>query len=225
MPNVAARRGDFELWFAQGLGVPEDELRVVRVYAGEALPDPGDYAGVVITGSPAMVTDEEPWSLQTERWLQRAVEADSYVLGVCYGHQLLARALGGTVADNPRGRQIGTVDVTLTYHGKHDPLLGQMPTVMHVPVSHFQAVTHLPEGAQLLATSPRDDNHAFSIGERAWGVQFHPEFDADIVRGYVEARRDAIRAEAMDVEALLRDARDTSHGGKLLRSFATIVAG
>jgi len=223
VPNVAARRGDFEQWFAKGLGVAEDELHVVSVYRGEALPDARNYAGVVVTGSAAMVTDEEPWSLQTERWLRRAVEMGSYALGVCYGHQLLARAMGGAVANNPRGRQVGTTDVTLIGSATTDPLFEGLPRVVHVPVSHLQVVTRLPEAAQLLAVAPRDEHHAFAVGDRAWGVQFHPEFDADIVRGYIEARRDAIATEALDVDALIRDARDSPHGAKLLRAFAAMV--
>ena len=221
--TVVARRGDFEQWFAKGLGVGDNELQVVNVYLGEALPDARDFAGVVVTGSAAMVTDNEPWSLQAERWLARTVELGSFVLGVCYGHQLLARALGGTVSNNPRGRQVGTVDVTRCDNDQSDAIWRHMPSVIHVPVSHLQAVTRLPEGANLIASSPRDDHHAFTYGDRAWGVQFHPEFDADIVRGYIDARKDAIRLEGQDPDALSRDARDTSHGGELLRAFAAEV--
>lgn len=224
VPNVAERRGDFEAWFARGLGLDEKDLDVVRVYEGEPLPDVDAHEGVVVTGSAAMVTDEAPWSLESERFLAEAVKAHVPVLGVCYGHQLLARALGGEVLQNPRGRQVGTVDVKLTEDGRRDPLLGQLPSTLHVPVSHSQAVSRLPPGARRLASSPRDDNHAFAFGDRTWGVQFHPEFDADIVRGYIDARETALRAEGLDVDALRRNATDTSHGSELLRGFVGAVS-
>jgi GMP synthase (glutamine-hydrolysing) len=92
-----------------------------------------------------------------------------------------------------------------------------------VPVSHKQSVLELPGEATLLATAERDPHHAFSIGQRAWGVQFHPEFDADIVRGYVAARRDAIHAEGMDADAIERAARDTDHGPRVLKRFAELA--
>ena len=61
----------------------------------------------------------------------------------------------------------------------------------------------LPPGARLLASSRGDPHQAFAVGDHAWGVQFHPEFDADVVRAYLEARRDAVRAEGLDPDALL----------------------
>ena len=87
--------------------------RVPRL-RGEALPDPRSVRAVVVTGSAAMVTSREPWSERTAAWLCETVEVKTPVLGICYGHQLLAHALGGRVEDNPQGRHIGTVDVTLT---------------------------------------------------------------------------------------------------------------
>src|SRR5262249_6607598 len=145
------------------------------------------------------------------------------VLGICYGHQLLAHAFGGTVENNPRGRNIGTVDVRLDADADGDPLFAGLPSVLHVPVSHRQSVTALPAEARLLGAAARDRNHAFALGERAWGVQFHPEFDADIVRGYIEARRAQIDAEGMDADALWREARDSEHGAAILKRFAALV--
>jgi GMP synthase (glutamine-hydrolysing) len=187
------------------------------------LPDPTSVAGIVVTGSSAMVTDREPWSERTAEWLATAVRLEAPVLGICYGHQLLAHALGGTVEDNPRGRQIGTIDVTLVPEAGEDPLFSGFESVLHVPVSHRQVVTRLPAGARRLASTPHDPNHAFSFGPRAWGVQFHPEFDAEIVRGYIDARREALRAEKLDADALLAAATDSDHGTLLLRRFASLL--
>jgi GMP synthase (glutamine-hydrolysing) len=222
--NVVAQRGDFEAWIARGLG--SEDVRVCRVHEDEALPEIGaleDVAGVVVTGSPAMVTERHLWSERTAAWLREAVTAEVPVLGICYGHQLLAHAFGGRVDDNPRGRHIGTVDVTLNERGTGDALLGALGPVLHVAVSHKQSVLELPKEATLLATASRDPHHAFSIGPRAWGVQFHPEFDADIVRGYVVARRDAMTAEGLDADAIEKAARDTDHGPRVLRRFAELA--
>jgi len=223
LPSVAARRGDFEDWIAAGLGLAAGHLDVVRVDAGERLPDPREIAGAVVTGSSAMVSDHEPWSDAAAAWLARAVAADTPVLGICYGHQLLAHGLGGRVAPNPRGREIGTVTVTLAAAAAADPLLGELAPTLRAHTSHQEAVLTLPPRATRLATTALDPNHAFRVGERAWGVQFHPEFDADIVRGYLEGRREQIEAEGLDVESLLAAVCETSVGTTVLRRFASLL--
>ena len=223
IPSVAQRRKDFESWIATAMGLPERLVTVVRPYEDEPLPPVADHSAVVVTGSSAMVTDRAPWSERSAEWLVNAIEHGTPVLGICYGHQLLAQALGGKVENNPLGRQIGTLDVALNDSAEHDQLFSGFPRVLHLPVSHRQSVTALPPGATLLAQSARDPNHAFSFGDNAWGVQFHPEFDADIVRGYIDARRADISAEGQDPERLHKDARDTADGTLLLRRFAQLV--
>jgi len=223
IPSVAARRGDFEDWIIAGLGLDPARLRVVRVFEGKALPDPGSLAGAVVTGSGSMVTDREPWSEATADWLGAAVAAETPVLGICYGHQLLAHGLGGRVGSNPRGREIGTVEVALTADARTDALLGGFTATLRVQASHSESVLELPPGATRLAATNLDPNHAFRIGRTAWGVQFHPEFDADIVRRYLAARRDVILAEGIDVDALLRDIVEVTDGTAVLRSFAGLL--
>src|SRR5712672_751096 len=113
-PSVVERRGDYEAWIGSAMGLSPSEVEVARVYRDEPLPDASDIAAVVVTGSSAMVTDREPWSERTALWLRGAVNAGTPVLAICFGHQLLAHGFGGKVEYNPRGRQIGTIDVALT---------------------------------------------------------------------------------------------------------------
>jgi GMP synthase (glutamine-hydrolysing) len=223
LPELRAQRGDYEAWIAAGMGLEEDEVDVVAVAAGGMLPAPESPAGVVITGSSAMVSQREPWSERTAGWLLRAVELRTPVLGICFGHQLLAHALGGEVGRNPRGREIGTVEVRGLPPAQRDPLLGVWGSAEPAHVTHIESVLALPAGAVRLAESDLDPVQAFSVGERAWGVQFHPEFDADTVRAYLEARREKVRNEGRDPDALLDQVRDTPGGPRLLRRFAELV--
>jgi GMP synthase (glutamine-hydrolysing) len=220
--HLARERGDYDAWFGEALGVG-DALEVVKAADGEPLPRHHRYDGVVVSGSAAMVTDREPWSAHTATYLLELLARDVPVLGVCYGHQLLADALGGRVEDNPRGRSVGSLPLTLTAAAKDDPLFSALPGEPVLHVSHRQSVVRLPEGATCLASSPRDPHHAFRVGKRGWGVQFHPEFDAHIAREYIVARREIIAAEGEDPDALLAAVQESDAGRVLLRRFAELV--
>jgi GMP synthase (glutamine-hydrolysing) len=223
LPALRSARGDFEDWILSGMGIPREWSRVVDVAGGEPLPDRRGLAGVVITGSSVMVTGAAPWSERTAQWLPPIVEAGIPVLGICYGHQLLAHALGGAVGDNPRGREFGTVEVRLDDVAREDALLRAFPRSMWLHVSHAQSVLRLPPHARHLASSDLDPVQAFAVGERAWGVQFHPEFDAAIVRAYIRERHEELVAQGKDPHALAASCRDGPHGGLLLRRFAQIL--
>lgn len=222
LPRLAAERGDYEDWIADGLGARE--VRVVDLCRGAALPEPAEPGAVIITGSSAMVTERLEWSERAARWLPEVLARSTPVLGICYGHQLLAHALGGEVGDNPRGREIGTIDVSLSDEGRRDPLLAHRAPALVVSASHRQSVLRLPEGARLLAGSALDPIQAFAVGERAWGVQFHPEWDHEVVRAYLEERAEVLRAEGLDPGALLARVRPSEDGPSILRRFAELAS-
>ena len=153
---------------------------------------------MLITGSSSMVSHREEWSERIAAWLPGVVEHRTPFLGICYGHQLLAHALGGQVAKTPQGRIIGTVRVKLTDDARTDPLFGALQPEITVQATHVESALSVPKGARVLGASEREPHEAFRVGERAWGVQFHPEFDADLVRGYIDARRELIADEGQD---------------------------
>lgn len=211
--------------FVDGIGLPAESARVIDVPAGDSLPDPGEAAGVVLTGAAPMVTDKLPWSERAARWLRPAVETGMPVLGVCYGHQLLAYSLGGRVADNPNGRELGTVEVQLLEPSGSDPLLGGLEPPLVVQASHLQSVVRLPGGAVRLARNDHDEHHAFRFGPRAWGVQFHPEFPPEMVAWIAEKRREEYAREGLDVDALINGLRPSPVGRAILSRFGAIMAG
>lgn len=219
--EIKRQHGDFEEWFAEGMGV--SDLLQIDVFSQQALPVATDLAGIVITGSPAMVSAKEDWSERTAEWLAHAVQMGIPVLGVCYGHQLLAHALGGRAGLNPSGRQIGTVEAQLIGSAEADPLLGHLPSAFAAQTSHSEVVLELPPGAERLATSPLDDNFAIRFAENAWGVQFHPEFSGAVMSEYIGYRAGALREEGLNPEALLDSATDTREANSVLKKFAGLI--
>lgn len=217
--------GDFESWIASFMEVDATAVTTIEVQRHAKLPDPqtltGRVRGVIVTGSAAMVTERAPWSVATGMWLEQVHARRIPIFGICYGHQLLADHLGGQVARNPSGRQIGTVELSLTQEGQVDPLFAavQGAAPLLVQATHVEAVTKLPREAVRLATSPLDANHAFRIGDTTWGVQFHPEFSESVSAGYVEGRREAIEDEGLDYAKIRSGVRDTGHGRALLAAF------
>lgn len=220
---LRAQGEDFEDWIRRDLGC--SDVTVIDVAVGERLPPLASWRGIVVTGSPAMVTERAPWSECSADYLREAVERAVPVLGICYGHQLLAHALGGTVDYHPKGREIGTVDVWQTGVASDDPLFARLPVTFPAHATHSQSVMTLPAGAVLLASNAHDAHHAFRVGENAWGVQFHPEFDARVMAAYILERQDDLRAEGLNVEAILGQVRNTPEATGILRDFARLTAG
>jgi len=220
--EIKLQHGDFEDWFTEGMGV--SDLMQIDVFRQQALPATKELAGIVITGSAAMVSHREDWSERTAEWLGQAVQKGLPVLGVCYGHQLLAHALGGKVGPNPAGRQIGTVTVQLEMSSQDDPLLGHLPQTFAVQTSHLESVLELPPGAKRLAASPLDDNFVIRFAENVWGVQFNPEFSGPVTSEYIRCRADALQKEGLNPERLLENITDTEEAKSILQKFAAMYS-
>lgn len=183
------------------------------------LPEPSGLAGVIVTGSAAHLTDREPWMLRGLDWLRESRRAGTPILGICFGHQMLGEALGGRVARNPRGREIGSVEVQV---GAPHPLLPERQILANM--THLDSIVELPQGARVLGTTELEPFAAVEFAPRVWGVQFHPEVDGEIMRDYVSARMDALQREGLDGERLLREARDTPQSAAVIRHFIRQLA-
>ena len=205
-PSVRARFGDYERWFIQAMGGDPARFSIVSPFEGDALPDPAAAAGIVLTGSPASVRDEESWMLELAAWVRRADALDVPILGVCFGHQLLGEALGGRVEPMLDGAEFGTVEIRLTDAGRADPLFAGLPARFRVQTVHRDGLVRPPEGAVLLAENDRCPWQAFALG-RHRGVQFHLETAAPVLEAL---------AEALGLSAFIEE---TDAGPRILRNW------
>lgn len=218
LPSLRRHRG-FPHWIRTAAGLSPQDAVTVDVEAGAALPSHDRFAGILVTGSGAMVTERRDWSERSAAWLHDAAHAGAAIFGICYGHQLLAHALGGRVGDNPHGREMGTVAVATLPAADDDTLFAGLPQPFAAQATHQQSVLAMPAEAVPLAASDLDPCHAFRWRDRAWGVQFHPEFSATHMRGYVHARREALVREGIDPLRVLHEVRAAPHARNVLRRF------
>jgi GMP synthase (glutamine-hydrolysing) len=224
-PAIAARYGDFEDWIISGMALPRDQFLVVSPFLSQPLPAANEVSGVVITGSHAMVSDAEVWSVKTADWLKKIATTNLPILGICYGHQLIAEALGGNVGFHPGGREIGMVKMTKTPAAASDPLFSGLPKTLMVHVAHAQSVLRLPARAELLASNNFEPHHAFVIDNHIWGVQFHPEFNEAITKAYILELQETLQREGFDPSQLISSLKPSPYGAVLLRKFSDIVTG
>jgi GMP synthase (glutamine-hydrolysing) len=223
--DIRAREGDLSDWYARALGVGRDVLQVVRVFEGESLPEPGHNPAAIITGSWAMVTDRLDWSEATADWIRRAMALNMPLFGVCYGHQLMAHALGGQVGYHPAGIEAGCQEVELLPGATSDPLLQAVPARFHAHLTHFQTVLSPPAGAKVLARTAHDAHQILRYGPHALSTQFHPEFTTSLSASCVRRGADALRKAGQSPEALLEGLCDTPVAQSLLHSFVLAHAG
>lgn len=222
-PEAVREVGDFEHWVMAGLDLPRGDVRVLDARLVDRLPEPEECAGVVMTGSHAMLTDRLPWMERMAEWLRRLVLAEVPFLGICFGHQLLAQALGGRVDFHPRGREIGTVPIKLAPAAAEDPLFSRMPSRFMAHAVHAQSVRQLPSGAVQLAGNDFEPTHAFRVGARAWGIQFHPEFNPERMALYIDHLAHDARCAGCDIEAIRAGVMETPESAALLPLFANLA--
>jgi len=217
-PGLKALQGDFEDMISNCLSDIHVEISVYDARTDLPQPQLSEFQGVIVTGSHSMVTACEPWSEALLPYISEMQQQKIPVFGICYGHQLIAKALGGEVGFHPLGPEPGTVDVSLTTAGKKDSLLGLAPTVFPVNVAHSQTVTKLPPGATLLAANSFEPHQAFRLGN-IWAVQFHPEFTREITQYYIDEIADDIRKFSGDPQKIRSACTDTATSRELLIAF------
>jgi len=159
---------------------------ICRPYLGEAVREPSAYDALVVMGGEMNVYQEEqfPWLAEETRFIQRAAQGGQAILGVCLGGQMLARALGAVVRLGG-APELGLTEIDLTAAGRADPLFDGLPGV-EATVWHDDTFD-IPAGAVALASSAGCANQAFRYGERAYGLQFHPEVTPAILEDWIAA--------------------------------------
>ena len=181
--QLAEKYGEYTDMFIHHLALQDAtlEFEVFNVLNNE-LPKLNQFDGFLITGSRHNAYDQQPWILQLMAWIQQCEQLQRPLAGICFGHQVIARALGGKVEKSSKGWGLGVATnrlIKAPSWAKVDEPLSELK----IYVSHQDQVTELPEQAELLASSEFCPNFMFQIDSNIFAIQGHPEFE----RGYSEA--------------------------------------
>lgn len=155
-------------------------------------PDYDNVHGVLSLGGPQNIGDPEPWINQEIAYLKGAHDRGLPVIGVCLGHQMLAKALGGEVG--PMGKpELGFTNTSVSIAGQTETMMAGVPWDFMAFQTHGQEVTKAPPGAMVLASNQACKVQAFRAGVRSYGFQFHMEVDRPMVSAFLREAKDWAR--------------------------------
>lgn len=199
---LAGKHGDYPRMFERLLRSADPELQfsVYRVVQGEL---PGDVAACdawLVTGSRHGVYDPLPWIEPLKQFLRKAYEQDVPIVGICFGHQLLAEALGGRAEKSDKGWGMGVQRYNI--HRKPAWMTG-VDGEFSLNALHQDQVTALPDDAEVVAGSEFCPYAVLAYRGNAISIQPHPEFDTDYLRDLIKIRRSTVIPEA-DADAALK---------------------
>ncbi|MBT7966637.1 MAG: C26 family cysteine hydrolase domain-containing family [Proteobacteria bacterium] len=194
--TLSAQFPDYNEMIEIGLKRADHNIHCItfRVLDGE-IPHPAACDAWITTGSRFSVNDPNEWTEKFSEFVSDAHKLKIPFVGICYGMQMMAKALGGTVEYAEKGWGVGVA--TSTVYEKA-PWMANHKEAANLVVSHQEQVTELPAEAVLLAGSDFCPNGIFQVGSSMLGIQGHPEFTTDYSRALMDARRNIIPAEAVE---------------------------
>lgn len=192
-PYTENKYGDYGKMFIELLQDERgegEEWKVFKVLEGEFPSDEDldNYNGWVITGSRHDAHGTEEWIKKLCETLQELNERKKKILGVCFGHQVLSRALGGETGRSKVGWSVGLKEVVLNPSLEKKTYGKNLPRVIRILGVHQDQVSSVPPTGELLASSPSTPVEMFSVGEHVLGIQGHPEFRKDVIEDLVSTR-------------------------------------
>jgi GMP synthase (glutamine-hydrolysing) len=219
-PEFMSVSGDYPDMFRRLFeGHDEVELVVYDAINGEIPADPSDCDAWITTGSRHSVNDDLAWIRRLEEFVREVAAKDVPFVGVCFGHQLIAKALGGSVVQSDRGWGVGMKEVEVNA----DLGLGSAYRILN---SHQDQIATLPPGAEVLGWSEHCPVAMLGVGDHMIGIQGHPEFETEYSRALMESRRGhLIPEETVDAGLATLDlAPDSDRLGQWILDFVQFAA-
>jgi GMP synthase-like glutamine amidotransferase len=183
--------------------------RIINLEGGDPLPKLDPLSLVILLGGPMNVYEEDcyPFLKDEDLFIKEAIQRGKFILGICLGAQLIAKALGAKVFKAPV-KEIGWYDVSLTKIGSNDPLFSYLPKTF--PVFQWHEDTfEIPKGAKLIATSSSVPHQAFRYGDNAYGLQFHLEVTEEMIQEWMRTYEEGLKGSQPPLFSKLKILTDT----------------
>ena len=204
--EVVERYGRYSDMFIKGLSEVDLQLdfKVYSVIDGEYPDDINACDGYLLTGSQYSAYEDQPWIHRLNRFIGQLVKSDKKLIGICFGHQMIAYSLGGQVEKSPRGWGIGVMESRVN---SQMPWMQPAVQTFRLRVSHQDQVSRIPQGAQLIASNDFCPVEAFQKGNILC-FQGHPEFSTDYLKHIINKRAPILGKELFD-QAIVSLQQDT----------------
>ncbi len=229
--TLKAKYGRYPAFFERLVGphLPEAEFFTVAIVDGEVADSPADADGWIITGSRTGAYEDEPWIPPLEAFLRDSLSAHIPVVGICFGHQILAQAMGGKVVKSDKGWGVGLLDYAVS---PRPNWLEDMSKGFTIPAIHQDQVVEVPAGAQVFVESEFCPVAGLVYGDLekpdAFSIQPHPEMSAEFVADIAEERlQHIIPAETMQpaLKTLTKPGDQAAWGKSIASFFRRATAG
>lgn len=205
------RFGDYAGMFSRAISAVDQDIRLTPydAYLGELPPRPEDHAGYLISGSGASVFEDKAWIRDTMEFVRRCQDARIRVVGICFGHQLIAHALGGRTVRADNGWGFGIHSARLT---DNPDWIGADDPEFRLVVIHQDQVDVLPPGFSTVAGNEFCPHSVITDHDLMLGIQGHPEFSKEYCAYRADFRRDLI-GEAKYRETMEQLANNDTQSG------------
>ena len=215
LPEIVNKYGHSSEWIPAFIDIPSIQYEVIKVYENrEVLIN--NFDAVIITGSKYSVYDDKEWIYKLKKKVKNIISMKKPVLGICFGHQILASCLGATVRKNDKGWELGSYNISINNKGLNSPLFSGINDNEIFYESHQDVVMSLPDHLIELAVTDKA-NQSFCYKDLVYGVQFHPEFSFDIIKKLVSLRIE----KGIEVDSNIIN--ESIKGKILLNNFIKIV--
>lgn len=186
LPQIKSQFGDFEDWIIKMSGLKDENFKISNLPGGDQLRHPEDFAATIITSSHYNTNQRLQWISQLKKWILTARYSNNPVLGIGFGFQIIAEALGGKVTPNQDGLFLKTSFIHLTPEGINDPLFKNTGKSFESYLNHTRHVSFIPPEVEILGSNTQGTLMAIR-SNRIYGIQFHPELTEKIFKNYIKA--------------------------------------